>query len=266
MRFYKFLNIFLIFFSTIVLADDVTFSVVEQRDLPQQIGIYRELKFPNEDIELYVAILDHNYRARLYQQAEKNQLFGKSLKELHQNENFLLGINGGYYMQNYQPVGLFIAEGKTYQNLKKSRLITSCVGINNDNKLYLAKDRQDCLQGYYAMQIGPWLIDQGEINPNIKKYEDKPGYLESFFNKNRRTVLAKTNGDKKLLVIVTPSATLLEIAKLLKNYPQAFGVNKVMTAINLDGGSSTGMYIGFKDDPFYYPELKPVKTFVFFSE
>lgn len=247
------------------MADDEQFKMLEQRDLPDQMGVYRHTQFTAGDVELYSVTLNANYKARLYHQEEKNQLFAKNLKDLSQDLDFLVGINGGYYTPSYQPAGLFIEQGKTYQKtFKGSRILTSCIGIDENNKLFIKKDRQGCLQANNAMQIGPWLINQGEINTDIKKYEDKPGYLESFFNKNRRTILAKTN-DNKLLIIIAPSATLLEAATLLKDYPQAFGVKKVITAVNLDGGSSTEMFIKFKDSPFYFPGLKPVKTFVFFS-
>lgn len=248
------------------LAAEEDFVILKQKVLANNLGVYRQIRFNNLEtpIEISQVTLGDAYKARLYLQEEKNQLFAKSLEEISRANNFLLGINGGYYTPSYQAVGLLIEEGKTLQNFKKSRLLTSCIGITPTNKLFLGTLGNNCRYAYYAVQAGPWLIDSGEINPNIKMLQDKPSYLESFFNRNRRTILAESI-DKKIIVLITPAATLLEVATILKKYPEVFGVSKIATAVNLDGGSSTGMYVQFDSDQFYFPETRRVKTLLFFD-
>ncbi len=54
-------------------------------------------------------------------------------------------------------------------------------------------------------------------------------------------------------------------SNLLINDPLAFGVKNIYTAIDLDGGVSTGMRINFENNPFDFSEIRYVKTFVFFN-
>ncbi len=242
-----------------------TNQTLEQKELPNQLGTYRHLQFlSNNSIEIYAVTLNDNYHARIYQQPEKNQWFAKSISDLTREQNVILGINGGFYSTHFEPAGLFIDQGQTLQGLKRSRLLNTCIGVDRDQKLFLGKQRGDCLHAYYAMQTGPLLIDHGNVNQNIKTLEQKSKNLGTFFAANRRTILAETS-DGKFIVLITPSATLLEIAGILKNYPAAFGAKKIVIALDLDGGASTGMYIHFPDNPFYFSEIKWVKTFVFFN-
>lgn len=246
-------------------ADNASFNVLEQRELPRQLGIYRHIEFKLDNaIDVYAVTLNDNYRARIYQQPEKIHLFAKSISDLSHEQNFILGINGGFYTTDFEPAGLYIDQGKILHNLKRSRLLNTCIGINREQKLFLGKQRETCLHAYYAMQTGPLLINQGIVNTNLKTLQAKAKNLQEFFEPHRRTILAESN-DKQLLVIITSSTTLLDLATILTKYPQAFGVNKIVTALNLDGGASTGMYIGFPDNPFYFAEIKWVKTFVLFN-
>lgn len=86
--------------------------------------------------------------------------------------------------------------------------------------------------------------------------------MKDFFGPHKRTLLALTN-QNELLMVTTSQLNLMDLANFLQNYPAAFGANQIKTAVNLDGGSSTGMYIRFPDEPFYFHELKHVKTFIF---
>ncbi len=260
----------LLFLLTITLLSPFAFAnekfdVLGQKELPNERGIFQHLQFKlDENIEVYAATLNSTYQARLYQQEEKNHFFAKSMSDLSRSENFLLAVNGGFYTPNFQPAGLFVYHGKVLKTFKKSRILTSCIAITSDKKLVLNANKEACLHAYHAMQTGPLMISHGNINSSLKSAEDRTTALKSFFSNNRRTILAESS-DAKLVVMIASSATLYEMALLLKNYPEAFGVKNIVTAFALDGGSSTGMYIRFKNSPFYYPEMLWVKTLVFFN-
>lgn len=239
--------------------------IIEEKPLPNQLGNYRHIRVNLEDrnIDLYVATLNDNYQANIFLQPIPNQFFAKSLDELAISEKAIVAINGGFYTRNFQPAGLFIQNNITLRKLSKERLLATCVKVNGD-KLLLETQRENCLDAANAMQTGPLLINDGKEDEAIKLLQQRAAKLKTFFDANRRTVLAQAN-DHKLVVITTSPCSLADLTQILKDYPSTFGVNRIITAINLDGGSSTGMYIRFNADPFYFSELKNVKTFIFFK-
>lgn len=244
------------------------YTVIEEQNLPDQLGTYRHIQFTNEgDVDVHAVTLTDTYHARLYQQKSQTQAFAKTLKELSEEENFVLGINGGYYTEDFKPDGLFMERKKILRPFSRERMLSACIRINMTGKVTLIPKNSECCfkaSAYSAMQTGPWIIRNGAINPIIERSQSHLAKIQRFYGPHRRTVLAESN-DKKMIVIITSSASLLQLANILKNYPQAFHIKKIITAINLDGGSSTAMYIKFDKQPFYASEFKRVKTFVFFN-
>lgn len=240
-------------------AVDVPASITEQSPLPGQLGSYRHIQF--NDTDLYATTLNSNYHADIYQQDAGVQALAKSIGELSLTQNFLLAVNGGYYTPQFLPAGLFIYQNKILHPLaKKDPLLTACIGIHKNKKLFLATRRQNCFQAFSAVQVGPVLIQDGDLSHYLSKPHPR---VKEFLSAHRRTIIALST-DHQVIVMVTSPTTLLNLAMILKEQPALFGVKKIMTAINSDGGSSTGMYIRFNKAPFYFPEQKNVKTFLFF--
>jgi exopolysaccharide biosynthesis protein len=136
--------------------------------------------------------------------------------------------------------------------------------INRKNKLTLVARCQKIPDVYYAMQTGPLMIEKGQLVPDIKVLQEHSKVPKSFFSPHARTLLAESE-QGELLAMVTSEATLPRVAEILQHQPEAFVVKKIKTALNLDGGASTGMLINFKDQPFYIQEKKPVKVLVLFG-
>jgi len=241
------------------LAADMPTSIIEQSPLPGQLGTYRHIQF--RDTDLYATTLNSNYHADIYQQDTDIQSLAKSIRQLSLTQDFLIATNGGYYTPQFQPAGLFIYQNRILHHLaKKDPLLTACIGINKNKKLFLATRRENCLHAFSAMQVGPVLIQDGDLSHYLSKPHPK---VKEFLSAHHRTIIALST-DHQLIVIATSPTTLLNLAMILKEQPVLFGVKKITTAINLDGGSSTGMYIRFNNAPFYFPEQKNVKTFLFF--
>ncbi len=235
------------------------------RKLPNQLGFYQHIKFISDDnIDVDEITLSGNYHATVFQQDAVNQDSAKSIAELTQQLHYLIGINGGFYTPNFKPVGLFIIHRKMLQHAAHDPLANTCIHVDEKGKLYLENKIDNCLNADYAMQTGPMLIKQGKINPQIETLSPQLLKLKSFFDPHYRTILALTQ-DKKLIIMVTSPATLSQISNLLINDPLAFGVKNIYTAIDLDGGVSTGMRINFENNPFDFSEIRYVKTFVFFN-
>lgn len=245
-----------------------TFQVVAEKTLPNQLGIFKELQFVSADLEqrvirIYVVKLANTYHARIYQQPQTNQLFAKYIAQLGDQEKFIIAINGGYYTPEFQPAGLLISEGKRLNPWAKNALISACIKINKNGKMAIGKNKMDCINSWSALQAGPLLINNATVHSRLT-FANPSTRLADFLNENDRTIVAVSSHDD-FLMMVTSDVKLAELAAILKYYPDAFNVQQIQTAINLDGGSSTGMFIRFSPTLFYVHEIKPVKTFLFFN-
>lgn len=241
------------------------FEIMTKKDLPNQLGTFQQIELTTSDNQistLYAAILNQRYHAYLHLHETKIQFFADYLDTLSQTYPFMIAINGGFYQPDFTPLGLFIYQGKKIKSLMQSSLFTSCVVINKDNKLMIETNVTECLKTDNAMQTGPLLIQNGKINDHLQALQEKSNSIRDFFSPHKRTILALTS-ENKLILIVTSPLSLIDAANFLQNNPDAFGATRIKVAVNLDGGSSTGMYIRFPDEPFYFHEVKHVKTFIF---
>src|SRR5579872_2356299 len=251
--------------TSIAFSAEKNFKITTEKELPNQLGIFREIEFTTSEDQtgtIYAAILNQRYHARLHLYENKIQWFADYLDALSLHHDFIIGINGGFYQTDFTPLGLFIYQGKTIKPLIRSSLLKSCVAIDKNNKILLETDLTQCIKVDNAIQTGPLLIQDGKVNTQLQDMQKKSKSMEDFFSPHKRTLLALTN-ENQLLMITTSSLSLIDTANFLQNNPDAFGVLKIKIAVNLDGGSSTGMFIRFPDGPFYYHELKHVKTFIF---
>ncbi len=238
--------------------------ILEQKSLPNQLGTYRHIQLTDKNIQLHAVTLDKKYRSKIYRQMTENQSQAHSIRHISQKEKYDIGINGGFYTTRFHPAGLLIQDGKTIAKLAKDPLLSSCIRADKDEKLFLEKQPKDCLHALNAMQTGPLLIREGEISKNITVLEKKLTSIKAYFEPHRRTLLAQSS-DQKLIIIVTSPVTLSDMAAILKNHPALFGIDHIAMALNLDGGSSTGMYIKLSKRPFYFQEKKYVKTLLLFN-
>lgn len=249
-------------------AADDNFEIVSKQPLPNEIGTFQQIKFKNNNSDdptiFYAAIFNQNYHAKVFQQDGKIQFFANYLDTLSQQQDFIVATNGGFYRPDFTPAGLFIDKGKVVHSVVHDGLLKTCIAINKKEKMSLETHVDACSHAFYAMQTGPLLVSNGKINEEVEALEQRFAHMKDFFLPHKRTVLASAENGT-IIAITTSSTTLSDIAKILQDFPQAFGVNKIKIAIDLDGGSSTGMYVRFADQPFYYPEFKHVKTFVFFK-
>lgn len=255
------INITACFASTVAIKPYDTLK----KDLPNKLGTFQHIRFESStasSIDFYAAKLNSNYTARLFYQPETIQSQAKSIDELQTQQQFLVAINGGFYTPAFKPAGLFIYQGKTLSRLSRDPLLTTCIEVTKQNTILLKKNPKECLSANNAIQTGPLLVDYRNEHLSIDLLQAKLPRLKSFFSPNYRTILAQADDDS-LLMITTSPLSLHDAATILKFYPQAFGIKFFKIALNLDGGSSTGMYVNFKDVPFYFHELKYVKTLIF---
>lgn len=255
------------YFVLLILANSVIAkqnnNLIEQRELPNQLGIYRHIQFRfDKNIDIYVVTFNHHYRCRIHRQTIHFQEHAETIKQLSE-ANFLVGINGGFYSEHFEPAGLFIEKQKTINQPSKDPLLNTCAYIQNE-KLLLANSLEKCLGTYSAMQTGPAMINDGKIAEDLFYLLKQLPQLKSFFEAHQRSVVGLSN-DNELFIMISSPATLNDIAFILKKYPTILGIKNIKIAIDLDGGPSTGLYIHFNKNPVYFAEKKKVKTVLLFN-
>lgn len=189
---------------------------------------YREL--PGKYLSPWSHI--HVFRISLKKNILSNQLASDFSKKLATAEVFskqsgaFLAINGGFFDNQSKPLGLRLTDHKQQNSIKP----ISWWGVfyTQHQKPYISSyrefDRNPSME--FAIQSGPRLLINNRIVPL------KPGIAE-------RTALGITK-NKQIIILVTENSAMSTsaLAKMLQTEPLS-----CTDALNLDGGSSTQMYV-----------------------
>lgn len=149
-------------------------------------------------------------------------LHNASVDAFAHHTNALIAINGGFFDQNYRPLGLRIGNQQQHSPIK--RISWWGIFYVKNQRPYLSSLGQYTHDNdiNFAVQSGPRLLVKGKI-PSLKT-----GYAE-------RSALGITP-DGHVIILVTNNAplTTTALAQLLKTSPL-----NCVDALNLDGGSSS---------------------------
>lgn len=161
----------------------------------------------------------------------------------------LAGVNGGYFQPDRTPLGLVIRQGVQLHRLEKSRLLSGVVSVTPGTVAITRSGAFKLTSAVReALQAGPFLIEAGK----------KIAGLNATKTAARTVVFTDTKGRAGLLVC--KSTTLAETADLLST-PTLFPDAKIARALNLDGGSSTALWV--RGDPAHYQrEWKTVRNYL----
>ncbi|MEI8292514.1 MAG: phosphodiester glycosidase family protein [bacterium] len=148
------------------------------------------------------------------------------------NAKVLGGVNGGYFHEDFRPVGLVISDGKTLNGFERAKLLSGVVGVKSDGHVSILRsgDYDSAkFQLHQAIQCGPMLVEDGHAVAGLNG--DRIA---------RRTVVAKGMGGQAALVYIS-SVSLADAARILA-LPSILDTWKPQNALNLDGGSSSGLW------------------------
>jgi exopolysaccharide biosynthesis protein len=181
----------------------------------------------------------------------QNEGGADGLGEMMRHEKCLAGVNGGYFDENFAPLGLRIENGQMIAPLQRARLITGVlVASSRGVQIVRSREFSRRLGVTAAIQCGPFLIDRGKPTSGLND-----SHLA------RRT-FAATTSDSRALVGVCSGVSLAELAKILATTSLAEDL-KIERALNLDGGSSSAFWFARENgSAFSISEQKPVRDFV----
>jgi hypothetical protein len=174
-----------------------------------------------------------------------------SLAEMMIREKCLAGVNGGYFNEQFAPIGLRVANGQIIAPLQRARLITGVLAASSRGVQIVRSREFSRRPGVTAaIQCGPFLVDRGQPIGGLND-----SHLA------RRSFAATTTGNRALLGVCS-GLSLAELSKLLAT-TLVGGDLRIERALNLDGGSSTGFWFARENgSAFSLPERKSVRDFV----
>jgi uncharacterized protein YigE (DUF2233 family) len=163
----------------------------------------------------------------------------------------LAGSNGGFFeRQPFAPVGLLVADGAHSGALRTKSWINGLIVVRNGNP---ALERADAFVDSpavtQALQAGPFLVRLGQPENDLD-----PTRMA------RRTFVCHDISGHWALG-VSGLCTLAELAHALRE-PGVTDVLSVYSALNLDGGPSTGLWVRRGDQDFYAPEASIVQNYL----
>ena len=172
-----------------------------------------------------------------------------SLADAMRNGTCIAGVNGGYFDEQFAPLGLRVVDGKTLSPLRRAALLTGVlvqsargVQILRRGELSRSETRRA------AVQCGPLLVDLARPVRGLE------GTREA-----RRT-FAATTAKGRAAIGCSSEVSLAELGAILAG---DVGGERFQRALNLDGGSSTAFWFRRKTGaPVSIAEQKPVRDFV----
>jgi uncharacterized protein YigE (DUF2233 family) len=160
------------------------------------------------------------------------------------------GVNGSYFQADFRPVGLMVADGREIQPFAKAKLLAGVFAVRG-TRLEIVRSSKftkssDLKQ---AVQCGPMLVEGEQPVAGLNGERSA-----------RRTVVA-TDGHGRWALIYLTSVTLADAARIL-TVPGILGDWRPATALNLDGGSSSGLWAATSSGPVSLPEFGHVRNYI----
>lgn len=184
---------------------------------------------------------------------EIDQPIYSGLAAAMQQNGCLAGCNGGFFSKDHGPSGLMISRGTVSGKFGEGSLLSGVLLSSGNRNPYLLRRAEYDSDKYKAtdlIQCGPFLVDQGKVVRGLSPE-----------NSRRRTFIAH-DGGKWFALGLSGTFTLAELGEILSQADFSPSI-KLHRALNLDGGSSSGLYFerGSGDSVGIEP-YKTVRNFV----
>ena len=161
----------------------------------------------------------------------------------------LAGVNGGYFHPDRTPLGLVIRQGVQLHPQEKAPLLSGILSITPGAvAIQRTATFRPSAAVREALQAGPFLVEGGKPIAGLNATKAAA----------RTVVFQDAKGRAGFLIC--KSVTLAEMAAILAT-PALFPEGKILRALNLDGGSSTALWV-CGEPPFYEREWKSVRNYL----
>lgn len=176
---------------------------------------------------------------------------GERLASMIKRDKYVCGVNGGYFDDEFAPIGLRIVSGQMIAPLRRARLITGVLLASPRGvQIVRAGEFSRSQKISAAIQCGPFLVDASQRVRGLNNSQQA-----------RRTFAATAMNERALLGVCS-EVSLADLAAILATIPIAADL-KIQRALNLDGGSSSAFwFVRENGSAFSIPEQKPVRDFV----
>ena len=225
-----------------------TFSNAEPLAAPAGIDFVRRSATDGKrSVELHVV----SFRAKAHTFAVMDNPDGAfDLGSASAKRGALAAVNGGYFHPDRTPLGLVVRQGVTLHPLERAKLLSGVVVVKKDRiALVRTGEFRASAEVREALQAGPFLVDGGKAVAGLNDTRSAA----------RTVVFADDVGN--FGVLICKSATLLETGRILAT-PGVLPAGKITRALNLDGGSSTALWVKREPSPFYSREWKGVRNYL----
>lgn len=186
---------------------------------------------PPDQAVLQVLRLDpRRYQVALVD-VRQHGLKSATVKEMARLSGAIAVINGGFFLEDYRPLGLLISQGQVLNPLRRAEWGIFLVRYGLPDIIHTSQYRG---QGGIseALQVGPRLVVEGQVT-RLKRQVA------------RRSALG-IDRSGRLILLTSDSHQLYaeDLAWIMAQPEEAGGLN-CWQALNLDGGPSSQLYVNY---------------------
>jgi Phosphodiester glycosidase len=164
--------------------------------------------------------------------------------------NAVAGVNGGYFQADGTAVGLLISDNRTIHNFETAKLLSGVFFVRDGKPGLIRSSHFARMKNVsQAIQCGPFLREDGRALTGLNNERSAP----------RTFVFMGTNSVWGFGIC--RSVTLAEMGQIL-SVPDLLGRASVVSALNLDGGSSTQFWARSGDDVISSSSLAVVANYL----
>jgi uncharacterized protein YigE (DUF2233 family) len=224
--------------------------VLEKSDAqPAPEGLdFSECRIKSESSDATLWVVTFDPKAHVFAVMD-NPTGAFDLGSASEKRGALAGVNGGYFHPDRTPLGLVVRQGVEIHPLEHAKLLS---GILSITPTAIVLQRTGAFKSSpavrEALQAGPFLVERGK--PIVG--------LEATKEAARTVVFQDAKG--RCGFLICKSTTLAGMAEIL-GAATIFPDGKVVRAMNLDGGTSTAMWVR-GSPPFYVREWKSVRNYL----
>jgi len=151
----------------------------------------------------------------------------------------IAGINGGYFEADLSPLGLLISNGHLIHPIRRANLLSGIFLVKEGRPRIVRTRELSSMKGIeQAIQCGPFLVEDGQPVPGLNAERVAPRTFVFFC------------GPSCWGFGICRSVTLAAMGEMLAK-AKWIRDNRIIEALNLDGGSSTTLYAKLNKNEIY---------------